>query len=206
MTKILELDEPLVDLKDYGFILEPAYFNQGISAEKGMFLRKGVAERLARVQTELKKYKIKIWDGYRTRAVQQILFQNFWHGLQTLHLDWTKDRIKREVCLYVADPEDQNHIPNHATGGAVDLTLCNSSGTELDMGTGFDYFGRRSGPAYAKVSDGVKNNRALLREAMLKQKFSQHKNEWWHFDYGNELWAKSLNQPTALYGEVYPQK
>jgi len=37
---------------------------------------------------------------------------------------------------------------------------------------------------------------------MLSEEFIQYTEEWWHFDYGNQLWALNLNKPSAIYGEA----
>jgi len=46
----------------------------------------------------------------------------------------------------------------------------------------------------------LKNN--LLKEIMLKFGFAQHPNEWWHFSYGDQLWAWKYKKPKALYGKI----
>ena len=138
---VKESGEPLVDLATFDFVLEPAYFNQGFSAEKRMFLREGVAGKLEHAQNKLKKYKFKIWDGFRPPEVQKAIYQNFWERLEGLHPEWNQDRIKKEVEMYVAPYDSPDRIAPHTTGGAVDLTLVDNFGKELDMGTYFDFFG-----------------------------------------------------------------
>ncbi|MBU0612709.1 D-alanyl-D-alanine dipeptidase, partial [Patescibacteria group bacterium] len=49
-----------------------------------------------------------------------------------------------------------------------------------------------------------RNNRVLLRNAMVKAGFRQDKDEWWHYDYGNQIWALELNKSFAFYGEASP--
>ena len=50
------------------------------------------------------------------------------------HSDWTFDRLHQETSVYIA-PVD---VAPHSTGGAVDLTLIDANGDELDMGTSFN--------------------------------------------------------------------
>lgn len=206
---IEENDEPLVDLSEYDFVLEPSYYNQGLSADKRMFLRKGVAEKLNDIQSKLKDYKFKIWDGYRSRTVQNNIYQKFWTELKIKNPDWSDERLKQEVGVFVTDPSSSKRIPPHATGGAVDLTLVDLQGRELDMGTEFDYFGVEAASLYYEdnaINDTIRENRKLLREAMVAAGFRSDKDEWWHFDYGNQIWAAALNMPHAIYGEAVLDK
>lgn len=204
-VEIKELNEPLVDLDGYDFILEPMYFKQGLSSEKNMYLRKGVAEKLTAIQSKLGGYKFKIWDGYRLREVQNNIYQKFWHELKQKQPDWSDEKLAAEVSIFVTKPDNPKRIPPHATGGAVDLTLVDKSGHELNLGTNFDYFGPEAAVYYFDGKNGnkeISNNRKLLREALLSQGFRQDEEEWWHYDYGNQLWAAKLNKPFAIYGEV----
>lgn len=203
--QVKESNEPLVNLEKYNFILEPSYFNQKLSSDKKIFLRKSVAEKLNRIQNKLKKYKFKIWDGYRSREVQNNIYKKFWHELRNKNPGWNEKKLDQEVSVFVTNPNDQKRIPPHATGGAVDLTLVDENNIELNMGTSFDYFGKESASLYFEnnnLNKQIKNNRKLLRKAMLEEEFRMDEDEWWHFDYGNQIWAVKQNKPFAIYGEV----
>ncbi len=202
---IKEINEPLVDLDDYDFVLESSYYNQGLSQDKKLYLRKGVVDKLVEIQTKLSDYKFKIWDGCRSRDVQNNIYQKFWTELKMKHPEWDDDRLKHEVGVFVTDPSKSERIPPHATGGAVDLTLVDSQGNELDMGTDFDFFGPEAASLYYEShsdNETVKANRKLLRESMIAAGFRSDTDEWWHFDYGNQIWAAELNKPCAIYGEA----
>lgn len=206
---IRENNEPIVDLSKFDFILEPAYFNQGFSDDKRMFLREGVVKKLEEIQKELKIYKFKIWDGFRSRVVQNNIYQKFWNGLRQQHPDWDTEKLKTEVGVFITDATDIQRIPPHATGGAVDLTLVDLEGKELNLGTNFDYFGPEASSTYFdenSIDDIVRKNRILLREAMIAKDFIEYSEEWWHFDYGNQLWAIELHKPYAIYGEASAPK
>lgn len=202
---IRECGEPLVDLSKYDFVLDPVYFNQGLSTEPRMFLRKSIADKLAKIQKELRNYKFKIWDGFRPRTVQQAIYESHWKKLHAANPDWDKERLIQEVGIFVTAPNDPNRIPPHATGSTVDLTLVDLDGKELDMGTVFDHFGPEAASMYFE-EDGkneiAKINRKILREAMRKNDFNIDKDEWWHFDYGNQKWALELGRSKAIFGEA----
>jgi D-alanyl-D-alanine dipeptidase len=90
---------------------------------------------------------------------------------------------------YLADPAKGSI---HSFGMAVDVTLVDSAGIELDMGTGFDDLSDLSHPKYEQrhlaqglLSQNHIRNRQILREAMLSAGFSGISTEWWHFDFGD---------------------
>ncbi|MEK9160597.1 MAG: M15 family metallopeptidase [Patescibacteria group bacterium] len=202
---IRECGEELVDLAQYDFFLERAYYNQGLSSEPRMFLRKSVADKLAEIQKGLGGYKFKIWDGFRPRSVQQAIYEKFWKELSEAHSEWDEERLKMEVGVFVTAPNNPNRIPPHATGSTIDLTLVDTEGNELDMGTVFDFFGAEAAPLYFEENPGneeAAKNRKILREAMFSAGFGGDKNEWWHFDYHNQKWAAELGHPEAIYGEA----
>jgi D-alanyl-D-alanine dipeptidase len=203
--QIEQNNEPLVDLSSFNFILETVYFKQEFSPDKRMFLREGVAKKLDEIQKELKIYKFKIWDGFRPRQVQYNIYKNLWQTLRLQHKEWDLERMLAEVEIFIANPYGNDIIPPHSTGGAVDLTLTDLSGKELEMGTVFDYFGSESRADYYEKNNVNKTfcqNRRLLRQAMERGGFSQYDEEWWHYDYGNQPWAVKLNKKQILYEEA----
>lgn len=103
--------------------------------------------------------KLVVWDAYRPNEVQEQL---------------------RAVC------SDDHYVAvdsNHCKGLAVDVTLADSSGTYLDMGTDHDEFSEKSHSTYAALSPEQLANRALLHDVMSEVGFKQLPYEWWHFDY-----------------------
>jgi D-alanyl-D-alanine dipeptidase len=202
---IKESNEPLLDLQQNGFEIEPMYFKQGLSSDNKLFLRKGVVEKLFEVQKELSPLRFKIWDAFRSREAQGNIYKKYFNELKTANPNWDNKKIIKETGNFVTKPDDLNRIPPHATGGAVDLTLIDEQGNELDMGTAFDYFGPEAGQLYFEENDinsNICSNRKLLREAMLKHGFRADQDEWWHFDCGNQLWAHDLKKTYAIYGEA----
>ena len=87
---------------------------------------------------------------------------------------------------YVANP-DKGSL--HNFGFAIDLSLIDSSGNPLDMGTAFDFFGPLAEPRkendflkQGKLSSEQVRNRQILRSIMQEAGFVQLPIEWWHFD------------------------
>lgn len=106
---------------------------------------------------------IKIWDAYRPRAVQYLLFAIYPNP------------------AYVADPASGS---KHNRGGAIDLTLVDlQTGEELQMPTEFDDFSVTASHAYANLSPEKIANRALLKDIMTTVAgFLLYEAEWWHYE------------------------
>lgn len=120
----------------------------------------------------LKGYRIKIFDCYRPLDIQKKMFELVPNP------------------EYVADPK-RGSI--HNRGGAVDLTLVDENGTELDMGTTFDFFGPESSHSYADLSKKIRKNRAFLKEIMIKNNFKPLNSEWWHYNLNESTGDKLAN-------------
>lgn len=108
-----------------------------------------------------KGYKFKLFDCYRPLSVQQKMW--------ALVSD----------PAYVADPVKGSL---HNRGGALDLTLVDKNGTELDFGTSFDFFGEKASHSYQELSKDVLKNRAYLRKVMTESGFTIFPSEWWHYN------------------------
>lgn len=117
-------------------------------------------------------YKIKFFDCYRPHDVQKKMWKIM------------PNRI------YVANPAMGSV---HNKGGAVDMTLVDLNGNELDMGTPFDYFGREAHHAYQGLDANVLKNRKILKETMEKHGFGSITSEWWHYNHKGTLNNKVAN-------------
>ncbi len=129
------------------------------------YFRTEVAQALVKVHQDLKKQGyggLKMFDCYRPRSVQYQLWK------------------KVPNPQYVADPEKGSM---HNRGSAVDLTVVDKNGNELNMGTEYDFFGKEAHYDYTKHPQEVIKNRQMLRAALKKQGFNGIRTEWWHFSY-----------------------
>lgn len=130
-----------------------------------VYLRKIAADSLSKANNYFitnYHHSIKIFDGYRPLSVQKFM----WSILPD-------DR-------YVANPQKGSR---HNRGAAIDLTLIDSLGNELDMGTEYDNFTIKAHPDYQFLPDNVKRNRKILSDGMQKFGFLPISSEWWHFDF-----------------------
>lgn len=213
--EIRECSEPLVNLAGAPQILvDPRYFKQRIQGSKEeVFLRLGVAMRLVAATRYLPKgYKFLIWDGWRPLEVQQALFDEFYSWLQKENPGLPEENLVNLTQTYVSLPSINPAKPSpHNTGGAMDLTLVYEDGHDVPMGTGFDDFSARAATAYfegrmnlTKQERGFRDNRRILFYALTQAGFTNYREEWWHFDYGNQFWAVQKGTP-AVYGRAMPQ-
>ena len=126
-------------------------------------LRGAAARRLAQVQKELetKGLGLKVYDCYRPLSVQKLMWQ-----------------VKPDN-RYVANPK---YGSRHNRGAAVDLTLVDRNGKELEMPTAFDDFTTRAHRNYKGGSAQARKNSQVLEAAMKKYGFIPLPTEWWHFD------------------------
>ncbi len=80
----------------------------------------------------------------------------------------------------------------HSRGSTVDLTLVRlTDGTELEMGSPFDFFGAISGRGHRGIPPEARENRAILASAMRRRGFVGYEKEWWHFTLANEPYPRS---------------
>lgn len=121
-------------------------------------------------------YQLLVLDALRPQRVQEQL----WEALQGT-----------DLLGYIAEPS-RGSI--HSFGMALDVTLIDAQGHELDMGTGFDDLSERSHPALEKellargeLTARQIDNRHWLRNAMLQNGWQGINSEWWHFDCGDRL-------------------
>jgi D-alanyl-D-alanine dipeptidase len=84
--------------------------------------------------------------------------------------------------IYVANPSKGSI---HNRGGAVDISLVDKNGVELNMGTSFDYFGIEASHNNKNFSKEVLNNRKLLKKVMVQNNFQSFDSEWWHYNMKN---------------------
>lgn len=202
--------EPLVDLSTFcpGRIeCRSAYYKQGIKGSiPTCMLRKGAAERLVTAAEKLPAgWKFRVFDGWRPHSVQKALFDDYL--CQLAYREENQDLTVRELMTltreFVAFPSTDPLRPyNHGGGGAIDLTIVDEKGEPLDMGTGFDDFTDLSHTRYFEEHDGnpeARGNRRLLYHLMTGAGFTNYDGEWWHFDYGNPLWA-SYTGKEPFYG------
>jgi len=131
------------------------------------FVARITAERLILIQDSLRKIGLglKMYDGYRPRAVQYLMWET----------------LPPEYQAYVANPASGS---NHNRGAAVDVSLVDlATGKELHVPTTFDWFGPEASLGAATDSVAAAN-RTLLHDLMTGLGgFTDYYEEWWHYQH-----------------------
>ena len=191
----------------------PPYWHKVEGATDRLWLRRGVADRLARVNVRAAQAGLELFlfDAWRPRAVQAY-FHDVWmpRELQRRDPSLTGAALTEEVERYWAAPSDNADSPApHATAGAADLTLRWKDGEQLWMGSLFDdvtqlahrdRFENLDAQNFSFSDQEARANRRLLHWLMAEQGFAGHPDEWWHFSWGDQMWAALTGEPAAHYG------
>lgn len=158
--------------ESHGVVLDIAYATarnftgKPVYARPGCYLHSDAAARL-RIAADLAKplgLRLKIFDAFRPSEAQWALW-NF-----------------RPDPEFLADPRKGSP---HSRGVAVDLTLIDADGGELDMGTGFDAFTPLSHHANTEIAPAAQRNRLVLLGLMSAAGWDFYSNEWWHYQLFN---------------------
>lgn len=176
-------DTSFVNLKNYSsdFVYDMKYatsdnfLNAKVYDCGECFLRLKTVKALIEANNSFMKlgFKIKLYDCYRPLDVQK----KMWAIVSN--------------PKYVANPAKGSI---HNKGGAVDISLVDLSGNELDMGTKFDFFGEEAGHKYLIFSKKILENRKLLKTVMINFKFNSLDSEWWHYNLQSALNDKVSNE------------
>lgn len=197
-------EEELVSMKERGFVISSQYYARQLPGSfPDCYLRRSVADRLERAQASLPNgLRFKLYDGYRPLQIQKALWDYFIRVVRENHPGAPEDEIKRLTSYFVSEPSyDAEHPSLHNTGGAVDLSLIDADGDDLDMGTSFDSFKETAWSAHFEHNNSnltARTNRRILYRAMLDAGFTNLPSEWWHYDYGTKFWSHFTGHP-ALY-------
>lgn len=148
------------------------------------YMTKEALAALAIAAEDLRKqgYRLLIWDSYRPQKA----VDNF--------VRWINNPEDSGDKSFYPELEKSNLLAGryimeksgHTRGSTVDLTIIKKDGSFVDMGGTFDLFSEISHPDYQNLTDEQKNNRKILRDAMVKAGFNPLDSEWWHFTLKDE--------------------
>ena len=147
---------------DIAYATEKNFTGAPVYARAGCFLHPEAEEKLRKAccHVEALGYGVKIFDAFRPSEAQWKLWNH------------------RPDPEFLADPRRGSP---HSRGVAVDLTLTDANGTELEMGTGFDTFTPLSHHGNMEISPTAQRNRHLLMGIMTTAGWDFYRNEWWHY-------------------------
>ncbi len=161
-----------ITAEEFDVILDLRYASKNnvcehkLYAQPICFLHQDAANFLKKAVVSAKSLglKIKIFDGFRPIEVQKYMFDKF---------------SVNDDSGFISNP-DGGAIP-HCRGAAIDLTLTDAGGNELDMGTDFDEFSDLAFHNCQKISVVAQKNRLLLLGIMTISGFDFYSKEWWHY-------------------------
>jgi D-alanyl-D-alanine dipeptidase len=214
--------EPFAFTRPHPYVVLGAPYGQ----DSPWMLRQGVLAALLAAQEELGRlrpgWRLKLFDAYRPVAVQAFMVWREFRSQAALlgrplagYRDLAQlragdavlyEQLAQTVFEFWSLPSDDPLAPPpHSTGAAIDLTLQDAAGREVDMGSPIDETSERSYPDHYAAADSpplraFHERRTLLGAVMGAAGFSRHGNEWWHFSLGDQLWAWTLGKPAARYG------
>lgn len=198
-TPVRECGEPLVDVRREAALLVDDRLQD--PAHAFVHLRQGVVDRLLEAQTLLPDgLRLLFVEGYRPLSLQRAYFEEYAEELTKLHPEWPAERIHAAASRYVSPPD----IAPHSAGAAVDLTLADTAGRELDLGTVMNASPEESAGACYTGADNItaeaREHRRILGTALSTAGLVNYPTEWWHWSFGDRYWALATGAEHAPYG------
>ncbi len=133
--------------------------------------------------------QIKLWDGVVAKLSQEYP-----------ELDPNSEEFIAKCDVFAANPYRQGS--GHQSGAAVDISLIDDAGIEYDMGgrvRGFDDTADFDCP---HISVQARQNRELLRDVLSKVGMVNYPSEWWHYSFGDRLWARLTGSKLAIFAKL----
>jgi len=204
-TPIQENNEEIIEIKtdqfSYGYHKDKQDLAQQL--QNKIMARSTVINKLHAVQQTIAKHNpnwiLHVYEGYRTSKIQtQRFLKRMAHICQEKFYTNAED-LYEKIHETVAVPS----VAGHPTGGAVDVVILdNTTGIQIDFGSPiYDYSNGLYKSFHPDLTAEQKNNRKILRDAMMQNDFAPFDGEYWHFSYGDQEWATFYNKPFAIYSQ-----
>lgn len=187
---VVECGEPLVRL--------PTHLSPG-----GALVRATLSDRLLAADALLPAgIGLRVVEGHRPVEEQRAIIARYAAELCALHPGIGAAELERLTSRFVS-PLD---VAPHVAGAAVDLTLVDACGDELDLGTPIDATPEESDGRCWFAADGIgadaRAHRALLAEVLEAHGLVNYPTEWWHWSFGDRYWAIVTGAAHAVYGPL----
>ncbi|WP_435705842.1 M15 family metallopeptidase [Yoonia sp.] len=216
--------EALVDIGKSGIAVLPFYHvADGSNAPYGhrikgslsrMWCRESLLPMLLSANETLAAFKCElvVYDAYRSIATQNGIWAWALDKTKTDHPNLSQLDLEALTSQYSSDPRrfnptDATTWPTHATGASIDVMLRSLvTGETLDMGAAFDdlspvaqtdYLEQQLGRNLISYNDAALIHRRILYWAMIGAGFANYSGEYWHFDFGNQMYVLSTSAQNA---------
>lgn len=166
-------------------------------------VRLGLARRLEVAATRLPAgIRLRVVEGHRPLADQAAIVASYSAELRALHPGIDEADLRVLTSRFVSPVE----VAPHVAGAAVDLTLVDVCGVDLDLGTPIDATPEQSDGRCWTAADGIgadaRAHRDLMAHALGGAGLVNYPTEWWHWSYGDRYWALMTGADHAPYGPV----
>lgn len=200
-TSIVDDNSPLVSLKEFNFNL---VFEPSVKKNYRYRVREPLIERIGRISKRLdaENKSLVIRSAWRSFSHQRMLWKQ---RVDRLRQEYPEIHTKQitEMAEYFIAPETKSM---HATGGSVDaLIYDHEKGCVMDFGTNDGLkisLSRMCYPYHPDITPQARENRSLMIGLFEEEGFVVDIKEYWHFDFGNVIWAIAKNEPHAHYGAI----
>lgn len=231
------LREPLTDILAHGIAgiayyhiedgQNPPYCTRISGSLPSLWCRESLITRLKKANQLLKTFDFELYvlDAYRPVSTQEGLWEFFKTKNKKKHPDLNEQELDTITSQFASDPryfnvDNMETWPTHTSGASIDLTLRSRiTKTMPEMGADFDHNGDEAHTAFFEIPSNRMNNphcdealinRRLLHWAMTSVGFVNYPYEYWHYDYGNQLYQFNRSVMTkelpskAWYGYIGP--
>lgn len=168
----------------------------------GIYVRNQLLSRLDLAARSLSnQYKLVVRAGHRPIEVQKRLLKECAADYKNKHSNATDEQALSHARMYVSDPDIS--LPPHVCGAAVDVEIFDTNKRRcLDFGSTMNDDNEKSFLYYHDLTEEQKNNRLMLVTAMLSAGLASCMTEWWHYSYGDQLWAWFYGKKYSLYSPI----
>lgn len=180
----MDTNDALANVQKYSPKIKQLPILQRISVDYPILCRDRVAKMLANAAGNLPKgLALQIDSAYRTRHTQQILW-----------------KVRKDVLHDLVYNPAQG-VPPHCTGGAVDVSLVDDHNEEINLSEPFTKYYEEPQLISSKITPKAQELRLNLNKVMVEAGFAPHPREYWHFSYGDKMWAAYYKQ-NPIYDEI----
>jgi len=200
-VKIVENGEPLVDMRT---ACPRVTFPKDAGKPGGMdpFLRQTAAEMLHQasqgISDEYRLYAISAWRSFEE---QKEIWWSHYNRYKSENPNLPEHSLRRATNRYAA-PIGHKAPPGHCTGGAVDIVLQKLDGSFVDLIPPHLTDWSLGHTWTEKIDPKIRATRMMLLETMLGVGFSNCRDEYWHFSYGDSGWAVRVGKKECPYGII----
>ena len=170
-------------------------------------VRSGLAERLYAAHLALPPgIGLRVAEGHRSEAAQRSIITAYAAEVCAARPGVSEADLTVLTSRFVAPVA----VAPHVAGAAVDLTLVDACGEELDLGTPIDATPERSDGRCYFAADGIgadaRAHRELLARVLGEVGLVNYPTEWWHWSFGDRYWALLTGAERAIYGPVATER